>query len=85
MDGCLPDPDKKYPFRSDGPANFAFSASPEQLLLVLYCTYCFVTIHLVRTVLLSISTVQLWVQRVVQGVQWVTPNALPLGLSNGPG
>ena len=26
MDGCLPDPDKKYPLRSDGPANFAFSA-----------------------------------------------------------
>ena len=25
MDGCLPDPDKKYPLRSDGPANFAFS------------------------------------------------------------
>ena len=25
MDGCLPDPNKKYPLRSDGPANFAFS------------------------------------------------------------
>ena len=47
MDGCLPDPDKKYPFRSDGPANFAFS---EAILVqatsirhtmhtpVLYCT-----------------------------------------------
>ena len=27
MDGCLPDPYKKYPLRSDGPANFAFSAA----------------------------------------------------------
>ena len=25
MDGCLPDPYKKYPLQSDGPANFAFS------------------------------------------------------------
>ena len=33
MDGCLPDPDKKYPLRSDGPANFAFSATEPE-----FCT-----------------------------------------------
>ena len=64
MDGCLPDPDKKYPLRSDGPANFAFSGimpgfstEKDRSILMLTST-CWQEISLSNTVELTTVTPQ---------------------------